>query len=140
VANNFQPGFKCPVQFQPTGGGLTTLSIKSHNIEETVTLIDVTGTAQNGRTARIAGKADHKGTVNAEYDADLPPFLAPPSIRAGTTGICLFFVSPNKSIQVPVIVEKLHHESSVEGEVKWSMDVSENVLAGVVVYPATAGA
>ncbi len=140
MANNFQSGHACPVQFAPSGGALTTLNVKGWSLDEDGLLFDVTHTGTGGRTARIAGKADHKGTVNADYDADLPPYLDPPRIRFGTKGVILMFVSPNKPIQVPVIVAKVHYESAIESEVKYSFDVEESVLSGVIVYPAAAGA
>lgn len=136
---NFQPGHKLPVAFQPTGGGLSTLNVKGWNFEEDGALFDVSNTGHNGRTARIAGKADTKGSVNADFDADVPPYLPPPSIRFGTTGIIQWFVTPTKAVQLPVIVGKLHFEASIESEEKYSFDVSENVLVGVPVYPATPG-
>ena len=138
--NSFQSGHQLPVKFQATGqGAVATLNVKGWNLDEEVLIFDVTHTGTGGRTARIAGKADTKGTVNADFDADVPPYLPAPSIRAGTTGVILCFVTPNKAVQIPVIISKLHFESAIENELKYSFDYQENVLAGVVVYPATAG-
>ena len=137
--NNFVSGHRCPAQFQLSGGVLTTLQIKGQSLDEDGLIFDVTHTGSGGRTARIAGKADHKGTINADFDLDVPPYLNPPGIRFGSTGIILFFFSPSRPIQIPVIVSKVHYESAIESEVKYSFDVQENVLVGVIVYPAVAG-
>ncbi len=138
MANNFISGHRCPCSFAPIGQGATVLNIKGQNLDEDGLIFDVSHTGTGGRTARIAGKADHKGTVNADLDADQPPWLSPPNIRFGTKGIILMFFSPNRPIQIPVIVAKAHFESAIESEVKYSFDVQEDVLSGVIVYPAVA--
>ena len=140
MANNFISGHKAPVAIQVLGFTAGTLNVRGWSLDEEVLVFDVTHTGTGGRTARIAGKADHKGTVNADYDADIPPYLAPVGIRAGGIAVILFFVSPSKPIQVPVLITKVHYEAAIENEVKYSFEVAENVLAGVIVYPATPGA
>lgn len=135
--DNYSPGSQCPVKFQPFGGVQTTLNVKGWNFDEESVLADVSNTSHQGRTARIACKADHKGSVSASLDLDQLPFAAPVSIRAGTRGVLLFYLSPLKPVQVPVVVSKLHHEMALEKEVSYSFDVQENVLAGNIVYPAT---
>ena len=139
--DNFQSGANCPVRFQVTGqGGVSTLNVTSHNLDEMMTLADVSNTSHGGRSARLATKGDHKGTVNADFDADYPPYLNPPFIRAGVSGIMLFFYSAlslGRPIQVPVIIGRVHYEmAGVGSQTKWSFDVEENILAGLFVMPS----
>lgn len=138
--NNYISGHRAGVAFFTQGeGGATVLQVKSQTLDEDGLIFDVSNTGTGGRTARIAGKADHKGTVNADFDADAPPYLAPPAIRFGTLGIIMFFFQPSKPIQIPVIVTKTHFESAIESEIRYSFECAENVLAGVIVYPAVPG-
>ncbi|HLN30476.1 MAG TPA: hypothetical protein VK395_22220 [Gemmataceae bacterium] len=161
MANNFQRGDLCPVVFQPIGGSPVTLNITSHNVDFTSTLFEVTHTGLNGAgVARIAGKQDASGTVKADYDSDLSPYAASPNIRNGVSGVILFYVGAptapvgvtgqqppvqGKPLQVPVIIEKVHYESAVHNQVKFSFEVKLNVIAGLagtsnpplqIVYPA----
>ena len=140
MSNNYQPGFNCPVLFQVLGQGtVATLNVTSHNMDELVALIDVSGTIHAGRTGRLSAKGDHAGTVNAEFDADNPPYLNPPLIRAGISGIFFFYfsaISLSRPLQWPGVIEKVHYETSTAAESKWSFDVKENANAGFVVYPA----
>lgn len=138
MADNYQPGSTLPVQFQPTGGVNSTLNIKGWSGDEEAITPDVSGTRHAGRTARIAAKKDHRGTVNATFDLDDPPYGAAPNIRAGTTGVILLHTSAslNKPIQIPVIITKVHYESAIENALVWSFDWAENVIAGSLVYPA----
>lgn len=133
---NYQRGDFVGVVFAATGLAPYTLGIKSHSLDLTCLLFDVTSTLSGGITARISGKLDAKGTVNADFDADAPPYGNPPAIIPGVRGICLFGVSAVRAVQVPVVVEKLHFESSVEAEVKYSFDCSMDSLAGQFVFPA----
>lgn len=137
--NNFIAGHRTGIAFQALGGVAGLLQVKSHTLDEDGLIFDVSHTLTGGRTARIAGKADTKGTVNADFDADLPPYLPPVNIRFGTLGFIAFYYQPTKPIQIPVIVTKVHYEAAIENEVKYSFDVAENVLIGVVVYPAIPG-
>ncbi len=139
MANNFQRGDLCGIQFIVAGANPYTLNVTSHNLDLSVLLFDITHTGLNGAgTARLAGKPDASGTVNADYDADASPFLNTPNIRPGAAGTIAFFVAgptgaPSaQSIQVPVIVEKVHFESSVQSQVKYSFEVKQNVLAGLI--------
>lgn len=133
---NFQRGDFVPVTVQTAGLPAVLLNIKGHTLDLTCLLFDVTSTGSGGVTARISGKLDAAGTVNADFDADAPPYVNPPAIMPGLRGICVFGVSPVRGIQVPTICEKLHFESSVESEVKYSFDVKMNSLAGLFVFPA----
>lgn len=135
MSDNFQPGHLCPVRFKPDGGNDATLNVKSHNLDLTALLHDVTGTRHAGVRARIGGPADAQGTVQADFDLDEAPYHDPPSIRPTVRGLMFFHISPTKAIQVPVIVERLHFESAVESQVKYSFDVKMNALAGALVYP-----
>lgn len=94
----------------------------------------MTSTGAGGLTARLAGKRDISGTVQADYDLDIPPY-GPVGIFDGLSGICAFNLNPLKAVQAPVIVEKVHYESAVESEVKYSFDVKANSRAGFLVYP-----
>ncbi len=145
--NNFQRGELCPVAFAPyTAGNLgtfVTLQITGYHADSTVKLADVTHTGLNGAgTGRLACKPDFSATINADFDADLPPYESPPSLNAGTNGLILFALSaaggtpanPNEEqdISMPVVIEKLHFQSQVGSQVKYSFDVKQNLLAPFV--------
>lgn len=140
MSDNYQAGAFAPVQFQVLGQGqVALLNVTGHNLDDLIALIDVSGTRHAGLTARLAAKADAAGTVNAEFDADNPPYLNPPNIRKGVSGILLAYYSAlslGRPFQVPVIIEKVHYETSVAAESKWSFDWRMNAIAGVFVYPS----
>ena len=133
--NNFVPGHFAPVAWQANGGTAFTLQIREHSVDLTVLLHDVTHTGTSGVRARIAGPLDCQGNVQATLDLDAPPW-GPVALLPGYRGICAFGVSPTRSLQLPVSVEKLRLQSSTEKEVNYSFDVKMNALAGVIVYPA----
>ncbi len=135
MAFNYQRGDFCPVTVQPAGAVPITLNIKGYTLDFECLIFDVTSTGSGGVRARINGLLDVKGTINADVDLDLLPFGVP-QIVPGVKGICLFFLSPVKAIQIPTIISKVHYESNVESEVKYSFDVQVNSLAGFIVYPA----
>jgi len=132
---NFQRGDYVPVGWNPQGGAGVVLNIKSHSLDISVLLFDTTNTGSGGFRSRLAGVGDAAGTVNADYDLDLSPYRAA-LITAGISGIANFYLSPTNFIQVPTIIEKVHYESAVESEVKYSFDVKGNSRAGLFVYPA----
>lgn len=140
MANNFQAGHLCPVQLQVAGQGiLSTIAVTSHNLDIERLLYDVTNTSHGGDRARISGLRDVKGTVNADFDADVPPYIFPPLIQEGVSGIMFFFysaISLGRPIQVPIIIGAIHYKMEVGAQTKYSFDVSMNKLAGLMVYPA----
>lgn len=124
--------------FQATGAGAAArLNVTGWSGDREVLTFDVTHTGSGGNTARIAGKRDGRGNVNADFDADAPPYAAVPSIQEGVSGIITEYVSITKFIQTPVIIKKLHFESAVGSQCKWNFDWEMNSLAGSFVYPAT---
>lgn len=132
---NYQPGHFAPVQWQRVGGQLALLNIKSHSIDLSVLLHDVTSTGSGGGRARIAGPLDAAGTVNLDLDMDQPPYADPPLILSGVRGVAGFGFTLVRQLQVPMIVEKLHFAAEVDREVMWSTDMKFNQLAGVLIYP-----
>jgi hypothetical protein len=136
MAFNFQSGHYCPVNWAPSGGVAGTLNIKSHDINLSVLLHDVTGTAAGGVRMRLAGPLDASGNVKADFDLDLPPYAAAPIILPGLSGIITFGISATKGIQIPSICESLHFMSAVENEVTYDWASKMNSKAGFVVYPA----
>ncbi len=72
--------------------------------------------------------------MQADFDLDAPPYLLP-QIRFGVQGIIHHFISVTKFIQIPVVIAKVHYESAVENQLKYSFDVAMSVLAGSMVYP-----
>ena len=134
---NFSPGHFVPVEWQRDGTAVvSTLNIKSHDLRLSVLLHDVTGSAAGGVRARLAGPTDVAGQVMCDLDLDAPPYIDPPLILPGASGITNFGVSASKGIQVPVIVEELHFSSAIDQEVKWDFSCKANSIAGVIVYPA----
>ena len=137
MANNFQRGDLCPVYFQATGAAASQrINITGWNGDLEAARYLVTHTGTEGCAARIAGTEDGRGTVNGDYDMDLPPYASVPYIRQGISGIILCYVSSTKAIQIPIIIAKVHYESQVGSQVKWSFDWEYNKLAGNHVYPA----
>lgn len=141
--NNYQPGFACPVQWVPydlgkISGRLVTLDVESHSVDISVILSEIMHTGLGGDTGRLANRRDASGTVNADFDADLPPYLDPPRLREGQSGYILFYYSAlslKRPIQVPMIIEKLHYEMQQGSHTKYSFDVKMNALIGTIIYP-----
>ncbi|HEX5272706.1 MAG TPA: hypothetical protein VFW33_19550 [Gemmataceae bacterium] len=133
---NFSPGHFAPVAWQRTGGVLGVLNIKQHDLKISVLLHDVTSTGSLGVRARLAGPTDVAGQVTCDLDLDAPPYLDPPLMLPGISGVAAFGMSIARSIQVPLIVEQLHFASAIDSEVKWDTDMKCNSRAGLIVYPA----
>jgi hypothetical protein len=137
--NNYQPSHNCPVRFQVLGQGtVAQINVTSHDLDIEVLLYDVTNVTHGGDRARIAGLRDASATINADFDADYPPYLFPPNIIEGTSGIFLFYYSAlalGRPIQVPMIIGKIHYSMKIAEQTKWSFDVKLNKLAGLLVYP-----
>jgi hypothetical protein len=141
VSNNFQRGDLLPVVFIPAGGAQNVLNVRGWSGDHEVLRFDVTNTGHGGQTARITGKEDWRGTINADFDLDAAPYgngAGQPNIRAGTAGVIACYVATDlsKAIQIPVIISKVHYESAVESQLKYSFDVEMSVLAGFFIYPA----
>lgn len=135
MSNSFQRGDLCPVVFQPSSGAAVTLHVTGHNLDISSLLFDVTHTGHNGAgTARIAGKRDCDGSVTMDYDADRSPYSL--SLLDGTSGYMLFYVTPTRPIQVPIIIEKVNYKSAVAGKVEFGCSVKMNVNIGDLVYSA----
>jgi hypothetical protein len=136
--NNFQRGDLLPVFFQPFGANAAQrLNVTGWEGGRDVLLFDVTHTGLNGAgTARIAGKRDGTGTVNADYDADLSPYAAY-GIQEGVSGVILEYITPTRAIQTPIIIEKLNFQSAAGSQLKYNFSWKMNVLAGLFVYPAS---
>lgn len=137
MAYRYSAGHFVPVEWQRDGSNvITTLAIKSHDLRISALLHDVTSSATGGGRARLAGPLDVAGQVMCDLDLDAPPYVDPPLLLPGVSGITNFGVSVSKGIQVPVILEELHFSSAIDQEVKWDFSVKMNQLAGVIVYPA----
>lgn len=124
--------------FQLSGGSQATLNITGWNSDREVATFDVTGTRHAGITARIAGKKDARGTVTACFDLDAAPYgLTTPAIREGAIGVIREYVDATGAqfITTPIIVKKLHHESAIGNELRWTFDWELNSLAGSPSYP-----
>lgn len=133
MADNYQRGDLCPVVFQPSNGPAYTLNVTGHNLDISSLLFDVTGTRHGGAgTARIAGKRDVDGSVAMKYDADLAPYAL--YLIDGVSGMMLFYVTPTRPVQVPVIIEKVHYQCTVGSDVEFVCNVKMNILAGALVY------
>ena len=133
MSDNFQRGDLCPAVFQLSGGTAYTLNITGHNLDISSLLFDVTHAGHAGAgTARIAGKRDVSGQVKMDYDADRTPYAL--GLVDGYSGIMLFYVTPTRAIQIPVIIEKVNYQSASQGKVEFGCDVKMNILAGVLVY------
>jgi hypothetical protein len=100
-----------------------------------VLTFDVTNTSHGGNTARLGGKRDGRGTIQLDFDADLPPYLAQPNIIEGVSGVVQEFVSPTRAIQTPVIIKAVKYVSSVGAQLKFTVDWEFNILAGLYVLP-----
>lgn len=136
MANRFITGDRVKMTWVPPGAPNQVLNIKTMSLDEDGVVADVTHTGTGGRTARICGKGDTKITVNADFDLDIKPYVAPLNIRFGNQGIALLGFDPAFPIQIPCRIIKVHYESAIENEVKYSFDAAEDVLSGVLVYPA----
>lgn len=133
MANNFQRGDLTPVIFVPSGGTSVTLNITGHNLDIMSALYDVTHTGFGGvGTARIAGKPDASGSVKMDYDADRTPYAL--SLLNGIRGLMLFYLTPTRAIQVPVIIEKVSYVSTRDSQISFGCEVKMDVIAGLLVY------
>ena len=137
--DNYQRGDLLPALWTPLGSSTpVNVNVKGWSFDDSLQLHDVTGTRHNGRgTARIAGKGDAGGNFTLHVDADQAPHGATLNLHKGSSGILAMCVNAAKQefIQQPMIVEKVHYESSVESDEVFNLDWKENILAGVKVYP-----
>jgi hypothetical protein len=136
VAYNYTRGDFGYFLFQAAGGPLTTICVTAHNIDIEVLTYEIINTCSGGLMWKLTGRTDAKGTFNADYDLDAPPYVAPQSIIAGTRGIAVFGLAPNKGIQMPSIIKKTHYEIAMQAQVKYSSDLELDARQGQLVYPA----
>ena len=138
MANNFQSGHLLPASFKLTGAGAhTVLNITGWNFDEEALLHLVTHTASGGGQARIAGPEDLKGEVTYDVDLDILPHGAP-GIVAGAKGMIRFYVSSlvgGKYYEAPVIIEKVHWQSAVQGKLEGSFSVMLEAHSGTRTRP-----
>lgn len=138
----YVPGHLCPVafQFNPLAGGTVTLGIKEHSYDEERVRYDVSSSATQGHTARLAGKLDIKGTVLADLDLETggspasvvtPPWALAVNLNTGQNGFLILNYSgqPNANHIVPCIVAKVHFQMRHDFQIQYSFDYEYNVLA-----------
>lgn len=148
MPNEYQRGDLLPLTFRLNNAGANVdLRVRQWSFDEEGLIFDVTNTTHGGRTARIAGKGDHKGTALICFDLTLPPYGASPGIRFGTSGVFRHKISATTGaagdifIRIPAIITKVHYESAVDQELRWSVDWAENFIVETTgvspVYGAT---
>ncbi|MES2342326.1 MAG: hypothetical protein V4597_11655 [Pseudomonadota bacterium] len=128
--------------FQANGNGVPAiLSITGHNFDLSVISIDVTSTIHQGITAKMPTRRDGRGTLNAIFDLNNPPYLDPPRILPGVFGYMNFFVASDQTqwFAVPSLIVKTHWETSVNDVVRYSFDIELSGLLGPVIYPGVPG-
>lgn len=133
--NAFQRGDTIIFTMTPSGLPNVALGVKTTSGDLDCLRFDVTNNLHGGATAKIPGKSDFKGTVTASLDLDAQPWAAPFNVIPGVSAVFFMGISTSKSFQVPIIIGKVHWETSVEKEVTWSFDVEMNILAGNLVFP-----
>lgn len=137
MPGQFQAGHLIPVTWQANGNGAPfLLNIKEQDLSLQVLLHDVTGYKALGVRARIAGPLDVDGRMVLDMDASEPPYINPPLIVPGVSGIAVFGTTLVRGIQVPLICEKYHQGGSTDKELMWDASWKCNSLAGLIVYPA----
>jgi hypothetical protein len=124
--------------FQPTGGPATTLCVTGHSLDIEVLVYEIINTCSGGLMWRITGRTDAKGSIQADFDLDAPPYVAPQSIIPGMKGIAIFGMNQqaNKGIQVPGLISKNHYEVAMNAQVKYNFDFQLDARQGQLVYPA----
>src|SRR5579859_7581585 len=134
----FVSGHANPFAFQVLGQtNVATLNIKSSSWDEEINTILVTHSGSGGVAARLANVLDGHGTVNADLDLLAPPYLNPPYIVSGVSGLLIVNVAPlaGRAFQVPGIIKKVHWENPVQGKVSYSFDVEMNSIVGLYMRP-----
>lgn len=138
---SFQRGDLLPMTFTLTGGtGSFDMRVRSWTVEEDGLAFDVTCTAHSGRTARLRGKSDHKGSAVICFDlGNIPYTAATPNIRFGSKGVFAAQVSTTSAttvISIGAIITKVHYESGTEQELRWSVDWAEDRITSAPAYPS----
>lgn len=137
MANNFQRGDLIPTAFQVFGtSNLFNMEVRKHAHDEEVLTFDVTSTKHGGITARIAGKFDAKGTVEAFVDIDEAPWKATPFIRPGVAGLFARYASPTLFWQIPALIQHVHYQQAIDNAFEYSFDWQLSSIFGVFVYPS----
>lgn len=113
---------------------ITTLNVRSHSLDLVAEMVKVTHHLSGGQTARIGGDCDAKGIVAADFDLEAPPYLDPPRLIPGKPGFLLFFVSPERSIMVPVRIVRLLVQSSSETAVNFVFEAEMDSDLGNVTF------
>ncbi len=133
MANNFVSGHSNPVKFTPAGGAEQTLNIESWDETTDGLIFEVTHSGTTGLAARIAGRKDVKGRVQASLDLDLFPWAAGTSIDFGQKGVIKCYVSATKFEQIPIIIAEVHERSAVNENVKYDFSFQLDTLSGSLV-------
>lgn len=138
---NYVPGHLAPVAWQfSTAGGIVTLGVKEHSYDEERMRYDVSSSATQGHTARLAGKLDIKGTILADLDLEAggtpatfntAPWGASVNIMTGQNGFLILSYTgvPNQNHIVPSIISKVHYQMRHDFQLQYSFDYEYNVLA-----------
>jgi|SRR5579859_7436702 len=134
----FVSGHANPFAFQVLGQtNVATLNIKSSSWDEEINMILVTHSGSGGIAARLANVLDGHGTIACDLDLLAPPYMNPPLIIPGISGLALYYIAPTRSIQIPVMVGKVHYEGQVQGQSMWTFDIAMNSLAGQYIRPTS---
>ena len=133
----FVSGHANSFQWQILGQSNQTLNVTASTWDEEINAIDVTHSGSGGVEARLANILRGRGTVNADFDLLAPPYLNPPQILSGFSGIGYFYVSPTRNFQIPSMILKVHWENPILGKVSYSFDIGLNSLAGQYIRPTT---
>src|SRR5262249_46338806 len=104
--------------------------ITGHTGDWSAALVSVKHTGTLGHEARISCGDDFKGTVNADFDLSVPPWVDPPNIRPGTAGVIRVWLAANYFHAFGVRVGRVHWQTPVENKVSYSFDVEMDFLSG----------
>ncbi len=133
---NFVSGHANPVGWQAVNAGVVLLNVTASSWTESINALIVTHSGTGGLAARLANVLDGEGTFEADYDADVSPYLNPPRLRPGVNGLYLFFVTPLRFFQCPIMILKVPYKTAVLSKVSYTVDVALNALAGSYIVPA----
>ena len=136
---NFAGGHFATAGWTPAGGTQVILNVKDHTLDISVMLHDVTCAQTGGVRARVSGPLEAAGSVHADLDLDIEPWMPAVNLFPGLRGIVGFGYTGGltaRVIQIPTSVEKVNYQASMEKELMWGWDAKMNALAGLVVYPA----
>ncbi len=135
----YQSGHNKNATFTLTGGSLVVLDVTDQQFSEETKVNIIRNASLGGRTGRLAGFKDSKGTITCDFDGLVPPYATSPGIVSGAGGQYKGYINDNSGsptfFSFYIMITVVYYSIPGEGKVTYKFDWEENNLLGTVTAP-----